>query len=219
MRFAVIGDIHGNIAALDAVLEDIDNRDVDFTISTGDLAGYLPWAGEVIDRLRKRGVPVVMGNNDLAVASKDPLTHYLSSLLSDEERGYLKSLPANMMFNVKGKSILVVHGSPRSSSEYMYEDEEVLGFFERTTDSDVIISGHTHVPYFKALGNKHFINAGSVGKPKHGGPEATYVIVTVAGETECEIIAISYDVEGVAQKISQNPHISDKLIDMLRKGY
>ena len=74
MRMAVIGDIHGNMYALDCVLNDIQNKQVDIIVSTGDLVGYLPYPNEVIRRIREDRILVVQGNHDRAISTSDKLS-------------------------------------------------------------------------------------------------------------------------------------------------
>jgi putative phosphoesterase len=238
LRFAVIGDIHSNKFALESVLEDISTQKVDFVISTGDLVGYLPFVNEVIDMMKANKILVVQGNHDKNIAEAQPVedetinemsevqihsgasSAYTNWIITEENRTYLKNLPTQLSIDCKGLKVLIVHGSHRSINEYLYEDKEILEPLAAELDMDIIISGHTHLPYHSIINNKHFINAGSVGKPKHGDAKAAYVIVSVAGDqVHSEIIKVSYDVESMIKAIEENKMISNKLIPMLREGF
>lgn len=238
MRFAVIGDIHSNKFALESVLEDINSKRVDFVISTGDLVGYLPFVNEVIDMIRANRVIVVQGNHDKRIADSEPIDEDTIKTMSEEEiqssassaftnwiirednRKYLKNLPSQLRIDGNGLKLVVVHGSHISINEYLYEDKEILEPLSTELDEDIIICGHTHLPYHSIINNKHFINAGSVGKPKHGDPDAAYVIINIEeGKVESEIVKVSYDVESMIKAIEGNKMISSKLIPGLKEGF
>lgn len=238
MRFAVIGDIHGNKYALENVLKDIDSKNIDFIISTGDLVGYMPYPNEVIELIRKNKVIVVQGNHDKIIAeSKKISTNEIEKMtdediqkkasraftnwvLTDENRNYLKNLTTKLSLEVDGVKVVVVHGSPMAIDEYLYEDKEKLSKLTEVINEDVIICGHTHVPYSLAVKNKTFINAGSVGKPKHGDYHSTYVIVEIKDGVVCSSIEkVNYDVELMIRNIKNNRMISNELITMLQEGY
>lgn len=238
MRFAVIGDIHGNKYALESVLKDIDSKNIDFILSTGDLVGYMPYPNEVIELIRKNKVVVVQGNHDKTIAeSKQVSTYEIEKMtdediqkkasraftnwvLTDENRTYLKNLTSKLSLEVEGVKVVLVHGSPMSIDEYLYEDKEKLSKLTEVITEDVIICGHTHVPYTLTVRDKIFINAGSVGKPKHGDYHSTYVVVEIKDGLVCSSIEkVNYDVELMIRDIKNNRMISNQLIAMLQEGY
>lgn len=220
MRFAVIGDVHSNIFALESVMNDIEKRDVDFVLSTGDLVGYLPFPNEVIEYMRAKRVLAVQGNHDKHIAfSRDPSV-YTNMVINNKNREYLKNLPESLSLQYNGIKVLVVHGSPRSIDEYLFESSEILEEIAQEIDSDIVICGHTHIPYYKVVKGKHYINAGSVGKPKHGNSNSTYVIVEISNqEIKSDIIQVSYEVDKMIRVIQENDMIPNKLINMLTEGY
>ncbi len=237
MRFAVIGDVHSNIFALESVLENIKSKKVDFVVSTGDLVGYLPFPNEVIELIKENRILVVQGNHDRAIAGAEavsdekihPMTNvevqksasaaFTNWMITHENRAYLRTLPKQLRISSGYFTALVVHGSPRAIGEYLYEDIEKLTELAGEIDEDIIICGHTHVPYYRSINNKHFINSGSVGKPKHGDPRATYVIVTIEDyNVKNEIVKVSYNTESIINTIKENRMISHELIPMLKKG-
>ncbi len=238
MRFAVIGDVHSNLFALERILTDIKHRDVDFIISTGDLVGYLGFPNEVINQIREHKILAVKGNHDHMIAYGKPLSDeelskiskdkmhqnaseiFTNKVITEENRHYLRNLPEQLRFTCSGFEILAVHGSPRAIDEYLYEDESMLRALAAEISEDVVICGHTHIPYHYAVDGKHFINAGSVGKPKHGDPKAAYAIVTIIEkEVKSEIIKVSYEVDKIVKAVEENPMLSDQLIPMLKEGY
>jgi len=237
MRFAVIGDIHSNKYALESVISDINKRNVDFIVSTGDLVGYLPFPNEVIELIRKNKIMVVQGNHDkfigestkviqedLAGISDNDIqsnasSYFTNLTITDDNRKYLSNLPDKITIDCNGLKILIVHGSPRAVDEYLYEDIKSLKSLLEAIDQDIIICGHTHIPYHFSLNNKHIINVGSVGKPKHGSPMSTYAIVEIInGEIKSETIQVSYDLSKITESIKETRMISNKLINMLEQG-
>lgn len=238
MRFAVLGDVHSNIFALKNVLEDIKNQKVDFIISTGDLVGYMPFPNEVIEMIRENRILVVQGNHDRFIAHSNTVGNemiesmtaeeiqsnasaaFTNWVITNENKNYLYNLPEQLKINCNEFTALIVHGSPRDIGEYLYEDAHNLAELSKEFDEDIIICGHTHMPYHYRTNNKHFINAGSVGKPKHGSPQASYVIVTVEEKSvRSETAYVKYDTECMIKAIEGNRMISDKLIPMLEQGF
>ena len=234
MRFAVIGDIHGNIYALEAVYEDIKNKNIDFVISTGDLVGYMMYPNEVIEFLKKNKIASIQGNHDkfiakgnkiqdISVFSQDEVQKnaseiYTNYVLKDENREFLRNLPEEIRIRKNNFNVLIVHGSPRKIDEYLYENGENLLEITKDFSENVIISGHTHIPYVKKVEDKYFINAGSVGKPKHGNPKSTYVIADLDEEIKVTIEEVSYNYEKMVSDIEKNEYISQKLIPMIIEG-
>lgn len=235
MRIAVVSDIHSNHYALKEVLKDIAKRNIDTIICTGDLVGYLPFPNEVIDIIRENKILTIQGNHDFYISKlKKPTSKefhemnieeikksasalFTSFELTEENRNFLQSLPKDIIMNLNGLQVLFVHGSPRSNSEYMYEDPELLEEITSSSSANVIISGHTHLPFHIKVGGKIVINAGSVGKPKHGNANSTYIILDILDkQLKTESIEVSYNVDKMIGEIMKNPFISDDLIQQLK---
>lgn len=244
MRIAVISDIHSNIYALNEVLADIKNRHVDLTVCTGDLVGYATRPNEVIETLKEEKILTIMGNYDEAIGNfkiicgcdypdpKDAEKAALSMQFTSEEttlenKAYLRNLPKEAAFTFNNKTIRFVHGSTRVINEYLKENskeaEEVMGeLFE-----DILVCGHTHIPYAKYYGEKLLVNAGSVGKPKTNTPDANYVIIDIKNEDEIgqressvkvEIIEVAYDAEKMAREIEENEILPNDFARLIREG-
>lgn len=244
MRIAVISDIHSNIYALNEVLADIKNRHVDLTVCTGDLVGYATRPNEVIETLRKEKILTIMGNYDEAIgnfkiicgcdypdpkdAEKAGLSmHFTSEETTPENKAYLRNLPKEATFTFNNKTIRFVHGSTRVINEYLKENskeaEEVMGELVE----DILVCGHTHIPYAKYYGEKLLVNAGSVGKPKTNTPDANYVIIDIQNEDEInkkpssvkvEIIEVPYDAEKMAREIEENEILPNDFARLIREG-
>ena len=234
--FALIADIHANLPALDAVLASIDNLPVDAVYHLGDLVGYAPWPNEVIARLRERGIPGVSGNYDSTVATdykhcgcryedaqQEALSHvsydWTRAHVSAASREFLGALPFRIDVRAQGghlagPTMILVHGTPVNNVTYWTEDR-ADSFCLKMAEAagaragDLIAFGHTHVPWHRVIEGIHFVNAGSVGRPKDGDPRACYVVIDVDGtNTYVNVTRVPYDVNAAARGIEESdlPH-------------
>jgi predicted phosphodiesterase len=237
-HITIFGDIHANLPALKAVLEDIKARGLANLYCLGDLVGYGTSPNEVVELIRAHGIPTIMGNYDQGVgnssddcgcAYKTPEARALgdrsiawtNAHTSEENRAFLRALPLRIPLRLGDLRAMLVHGSPRKVNEYLYADRPDSSF-ERLLDlvgSDVLVCGHTHLPYHKVLpSGRHVINAGSVGKPKDGDPRAGYVVLRASGRNlTVEFLRVAYDVEQAAQAIEATD-MPDEFAAMLRSG-
>jgi predicted phosphodiesterase len=237
-QIAIFGDIHANLPALQAVLADMDSHGLANRYCLGDLVGYGTFPNEVTALIRAQNIPTIMGNYDLGVgndsndcgcAYKTAEAEALGKLsirwtnahTLPEHKAYLRALPNHIPLELSDLRILLVHGSPRKVNEYLYEGRPDSSF-ERILDRadvDVLVCGHTHLPYHKILpSGRHVVNAGSVGKPKDHDPRACYVVMSAEGhDLHVDFIRVPYDVEQAAQAIeaSDMPH---EFAHMLRAG-
>ena len=243
MRYAIIADIHANLAAFTAVLDDIDRRGgVAEVWCLGDMVGYGPDPDECIGLLRKPGHICIVGDNDWAVAGKlnlsalDPDTaaacRWTIEQLSPEDKAYLGNLPQLIELG----DFTLVHGSPREPIwEYLLSvsnARENFDFFQ----TRYCLVGHSHVPLlFKqgetgscsfsqpstdiglALGEGRLIfNPGGVGQPRDGDPRASYAIY----ESEARIVRlyrVPYDIEATQARMLEHK-LPIRLIDRLSYG-
>lgn len=232
MITALISDIHANIHALTAVLEDIERRGIKNIYCLGDLVGYMPFPNEVIQLIRDNDIKTVQGNYDQSVgqdlmacgcdySNPKDMEFASRSLLWTQEnttapnKRFLEQLPPFLELDIDGRLVLLVHGSPRKNNEYLYENSQELKDTAAALKADILICGHTHLPYYKLLNGKHIINAGSVGKPKHMNPNAAYVAADITNTgIRVEIVQVPYDYEKTARAIeaSSLPHEFSQLI-------
>jgi putative phosphoesterase len=207
MRIALFSDIHANLPALESCLKSMDGQASDAIYCLGDLVGYNVWPNEVINEIRRRGIPTIAGNYDQGIGLESDecgcayktedekgmgkiSISFTNSMVKSSERAYLRTLPAHIkiefQLNNDRLNLLLVHGSPRKINEYLFEDRDeksLLRIMERA-DADVMCFGHTHKPYHRILSTKdnhyrHAINIGSVGKPKDGNPRGCYAMLTL----------------------------------------
>lgn len=238
MRIAILADIHSNLYALQAVLADAENRGVDSIVCAGDLVGYGPHPSEVISLLSEKEIPAVMGNYDDAIGYerficgcdyKNPADLKLAErsieftlkATTGEDKAYLRSLPAEIRLSSDGKDIVIVHGSPLRLNEYLHVDTpaETLNQMLDEARADVLVCGHTHIPYHRKLGKRHVVNAGSVGKPKHGNPNALYCILELYNsQVAALLVEVPYDVDRTARLIEENEILPNEFAAKLRLG-
>jgi putative phosphoesterase len=236
MKLGIYGDIHANVVALDAVLADIREQSVDAVYCLGDLVGYAPFPNDVIDRVRHDRTPTIMGNYDDGVgydrdecgcAYRDPEEQRLGDLslqwskaaVTADNKAFLRALAPEIRFEADGRRFRLVHGSPRRMNEYLFEDRPLASFqrLAATSETDVLVFGHTHKPYVKRVDGVLFVNAGSVGKPKDGDPRACYALIDTSGDVTVTFRRVSYDVVRVATAIRQS-ELPDKFAADLETG-
>lgn len=236
MKLAIFSDIHANLHALQAVWEDIERQKPDAVYCLGDLVGYGAYPNEVVAFLRERRVSTVMGNYDEGVGFdlhdcgcvyKDPEKDRLGkqSLLwsrkhtSEQNKAYLQQLPLQIRLEARHPHLLLVHGSPRKINEYLYEDRPQATFerIAKLAGTELLLFGHTHLPYEKRVSGTLFINTGSVGKPKDGDPRAGYVLLTANRRPKVEFLRVAYDIEAAARAIRDSA-LPDAFATLLETG-
>ncbi len=224
-RIAVLGDIHGNIAALEAALDDIQRSKPQLVAVTGDLVMNGPRPGDVVARLRAMeaagGVLVIQGNTDVAVADADyaaafpwldevPDAHRLAAewahdQLADDEVEWLRRLPFERRVMLGEHMVLICHASPGSQTSGLAADLDPSVTVERVTRTDarVIACGHTHVAEVRELGRKLICNPGSCGYAFDGEPSAGWAMLSLDGdEPRAELFRSAFDAQQVADELS-----------------
>jgi len=236
---AILSDLHGNSAATAAVLADIDAHTPDAVVCLGDLVGYGAQPNETIDLIRSRGIPTIMGNyddgvgfdrDDCGCAYKDAAERergqrslmWTRSVVTDHRKAWLRSLAPELRREIHGVRIRLVHGSPRRMNEYLFADRDPasLARIARTAGCDVLLFGHTHIPWSRTIEGVRFVNTGSVGKPKDGDPRAGWVLLTVedAGAVTSETHRVPYDIPTMAEAIRAAEGLPDQYADDIETG-
>lgn len=247
MRYALISDVHANLPALDAVLVHIAEHAPDTPIyHLGDLVGYAPWPNEVVAKLRDWSIPGVAGNYDSTVATnyahcgckyedarQEELSHasfaWTLEHTTEATRRWLGRLPFRIDLrplggHASGPTVVLLHGNHVLNTVYVHE-ERTDDFLARmggavgAKSGDVVCFGHTHRPWHRVVGGVHYVNTGSVGRPKDGDPRACYVSldVTTPDTIAVEFVRVAYDVELAAAAIVA-AGLPRELGDHLRSG-
>lgn len=212
-RLAILADIHANLFALDAVIDDLKTREVDEVIVAGDLVGRGPQGSAVVERIWEQGWSCVKGNHEEYLINfwrrNIPPEWYdqehwsgarwMSEELGQEHIEYLEALP----FSLTPKTcpdVFIVHGSTRSNQEGIgsWTDPEVLSeIFELVpTTHNLLVCAHTHRPLdLEVQRGQRVVNVGSVGLPFNGDNRAQYVILEPQddGVYNVEFIQVEYD--------------------------
>ena len=246
MRCALISDIHGNLPALEAVLADIEGRAaIDAVYHLGDLVGYAPWPDEVVALLRSHGIAGVAGNYDSTVATdyahcgcryedarQEELSHHsyewTRARVSEETKRWLGGLPFRMDVrplggHASGPTLILLHGNPVLNTVYWTEDRDdgfcrKMAAAARARAGDVVAFGHTHRPWHREVDGIHFVNTGSVGRPKDGDWRAGYVVLELgASGPGVEFIRVDYDLERATAAIRSST-LPDEFAEILETG-
>jgi predicted phosphodiesterase len=224
LRLAVLGDIHGNIAALEATLAQVKRAKPDRIAVTGDLVLQGPRPAEVVERVRALeadGALIVQGNTDIAVADFDysaafpwldevPAAHRAASewaheQLADDQLDWLRRLPAERRIVEDGTLSLICHASPGSQTEGLAPDLDASVTLRLVTRTDAlaIACGHTHLAEVRQVGRKLICNAGSCGYAFDGDPGASWALLTLDGDSpSAELRRTEYDAQTVADELS-----------------
>ena len=240
MKYAIISDVHGNLEALNTVLEDADARGCEKTICGGDVVGYNANPKECMDIVRGLDIPCVMGNHDEYVGQDCDLSafnpvaaaavEWTREQLSVEDRKWLCDLRYVRLMD----HFSIVHGTMDSPRKWGYVQDVSDAADSFTYQSTALcFHGHTHVPVafvddgfdiengtFEHLklepGSRYFINVGSVGQPRDGDPRASYCIYDSVEES-VELFRLPYDI-GTAQQKIRNAGLPERLAERLEFG-
>jgi putative phosphoesterase len=197
MRVAVVSDIHANLPALLAALADLSRRGVETVVVAGDLVGDGRQPAEVVSLLRRRGFPTIRGNVDRKVAEAAALSGkelverarkrktaellWTARQLGRASLDWLTGLPATLTLHLGGSRVLVVHGSPLSDTDSIYPSLTPRALTAKlgADRPDVLVCGHSHVPFARRISGVAVVNAGSVGRPVDGDPRGSFALVDI----------------------------------------
>ncbi len=237
--YAVLGDIHSNLDALTVVLEDAAAHGANAFVCVGDVVGYNANPSECLEKIREIGAVACRGNHDHYCAHDECLEdfHPLAAnvidwtrkQLSSDQLQYLKSLD----YYVRASGFTVVHSTLDMPEKwgYVFDSLEANAHFNYQSTS-LCFHGHTHVPLVfemssrarrlpadrlkLALGVKYFVNVGSVGQPRDGNPDASYVLYHMENR-EIEFRRLKYDVAKAQEKV-RKVGLPERLAERLALG-
>jgi predicted phosphodiesterase len=213
MLIAFMSDIHGNLPALEAAVADAKAHGAEQIIMAGDITGYGPMPDGVCNALKKWRIPAIVGNYDQKVI--DVLKHGTSATegmkkkkreillwtvehIGTRNRRYLSGLPDHLDLQLaSGQMLLVIHGSPISTDDAIYPSITRQGLEAKLGDGhpDILVCGHTHIPFVKHVGGILVVNCSSTGHPVDGDPRPAYALIqtTRGGASRGHIIRFDYD--------------------------
>ena len=209
MKTAFISDIHSNLEAFEAVLEDIKQKKIRRILCLGDIVGYGADPNECVEIVKKMKIPCIKGNHDSCCVDfhgiesfnyiAQEAVRWTNKALKRNNIAFLKKLPETMA----KEGVFMAHGSPRDPlNEYVYESMsawDAKEFFS-IAGKDVIAMGHTHVPFVKRFGSKVIFNPGGVGQPRDNNPKASYAVFD-SKTRNVRIERVDYDIKKAAGKI------------------
>lgn len=241
-RIGIISDIHGNYAALEAVLKELEEEKVEQIICTGDLVGYGARPNECVEAIRERNIPTIAGNHDHAALLLTDISNFneiaktavlwTKNVLTEENMEFLRELPLTLRDTPN--NVFYVHASPKDPGEWNY----ILTMGEARTNfnyfsEQICFIGHSHQPFIIENdegnlacptkpeieirdGRRYLINVGSVGQPRDRNWRSCYVIVDHA-EKSLEIKRCEYDLEA-SQKAIIEAELPEELAQRLAHG-
>lgn len=225
MKFAIIADIHANLEAFQAVLDDSKQQRCSHYAFLGDFVGYCADPKACLDIVRAMNAPCVKGNHDEYCATDVPLdgvnekaakaVEWTRKQLTDDDRQWLQNLP----YVREVENFTIVHATLDSPERWGYVFDKLAAAASLThQNTRVCFFGHTHVPvafvrdtmvrggtYTKLKvepGKQYFVNVGAVGQPRDNNPKAAYVIYNL-DERMIELRRVAYDIAATQRKIQE----------------
>ena len=235
MRIALIGDVHANFPALEAVLVHAAAEGAEEIWNAGDFVGYNAFPEDVVTKLRAEKAISVIGNYDLKVIGfpkksrkwkrKKTREKWLAfkwahEHLSADSLRYLATLPKQRRMKCNGTTILLVHGSPASNDEHLYPNTstERLAELAKLAATDIVVCGHSHRSFVRQAADSCFINTGSVGRPDDGDPRAEYAVLNLEGDAiDVQHFRVSYDIDAAIAEIRRRG-LPKAFGEMMREG-
>ena len=239
-RIAVFGGVYSNSEALRETLADARRRDVEAVFCLGDLGGFGPHPDRVYPLLREAGVQVMQGNYDASLAGgrddcacgyTDPRDNHFARIsyvytfrrTSAENRAWLGTLPAAIRMRLGEHRVLMSHGSPRRTNEFLWESTTPDGLLRATLaahEADVLLCTHTGIKWRRDLGDgRHAVNVGVIGRPENdGATNVWYTILTAGPDLAVEFVPIHYDHDTLAREIVREG-LPDEFAETIRTGW
>ncbi|TWT49813.1 Calcineurin-like phosphoesterase superfamily domain protein [Thalassoglobus neptunius] len=240
-RVALFGGVYNNWVALEAAIHHAENRGVDGLFCLGDLGAFGPHPDKVFPLLFDHQVQVVQGNydhsigndlNDCQCGYTDPRDNYFAQISYEytyekthpSNRRWLRELPSEIRLEIEGKQILVCHGSPRKTNEFLWESTTSTHFLEKLTrdfECDLICGTHTGLHWKRELSNGgSFVNVGVLGRPENDGKRNVwYTLLTVSeGEFEVEFVPLEYDYQRLIAEMKAEK-LPPEFIETIETGW
>jgi len=220
MKLAFLSDIHGNAVALEAVLQDIKEKNVDKIYVLGDICYRGPEPQRSLELVQSLNCDVIKGNADewvvrgvsrgevpdQALNMMNRERDWISSQLDQGNIDYLDKLPMELMIEAKGMKIHAFHATPNSLFEIVppFESDEVLRDKFMVNEADLYICAHIHKPYIRYINGKCVINIGSVGLPFDGIKKSSYALIDItANGFQTTIVRVPFNTDKVIQQYKE----------------
>jgi|APHM01.1.fsa_nt_gi phosphoesterase, MJ0936 family len=210
IRIGLISDIHANLPALQAVLDDMPA--VDRLICAGDIVGYNPYPSACVDLVRERCDTVIKGNHDRTVQTPFQYAHsemaragleYANKALSQEQHEWLESLPPRAECADGQFKLAHSHPDPDRLGEYVMP-EDFTAVADHLSECRGVVLGHTHVQHAETVDGNTIVNPGSVGQPRDGDPAAAYAVIELRTDmADVSLYRTSYDINQIVEKLNE----------------
>lgn len=255
MKLALFGGLYSNYLALDAAVCDARSRGADQMFCLGDLGAFGPHPDRVFPILHDHNIACVQGNYDDSIGNElddcqcgytDPKDNHFAQIsydytlagTSDANKTWLRNLPKEIRLEVSGLTILLCHGSPRKTNEFLWQSTTSTAFLNRIADehnAEVIVGTHSGIHWQRELSDgRRYVNAGVLGRPENEGTtNVWYTIVeinpkslnalpcTALGDTvpvSVEFIPVEYDHHRLAKEMKQEK-LPDEFIETVLTGW
>jgi len=241
-RVACFGGIYSNYLALQAAIADAETRSVDGLYCLGDLGAFGPFPDRVFPILQDHRIACVQGNYDDSIGHglsdcqcgyTDPRDNYFADLsyrytlanTSSQNRAYLRALPKEIRLEISGHQVLLCHGSPRQTNEFLWESttsDAFLAYLMDRFQCDVLVVTHTGIPWVRKLNdNRLVVNCGALGRPANDGrTDVWYAMLELSSERPptADLVPVAYDYECLAQEMEQE-NLPSEFVDTIRTGW
>lgn len=237
MKVALFGGLYSNYLALQAAVDDALSRGVNTMYCLGDLGAFGPHPNRVFPILRDHNIECIQGNYDDSIGNQldncqcgytDPRDNYFAQLSYDytlantstDNKAWLRSLPPDRRLNMDGLKILLCHGSPRRTNEFLWESTTSTAYLERLCtehDADVIAGTHSGIHWQRSLSRgRHYVNVGVLGRPENDGHTNVWYTILATGDdaatpqsdasssaasVSADFIAVNYDHDRLAAEM------------------
>jgi predicted phosphodiesterase len=239
-RIGLFGGIYSNYLALEAALTDAGRRGMDALFCLGDIGAFGPHPDRVYPLLHEAGVQCIQGNYDNSLAEgladcqcgyTDPRDNHFARIsyeytfnnTSAENRAWLATLPAQLRVEVGRYRLLLCHGSPRRTNEFLWESTTSTQFLECLADQqrgDVTCTTHTGIKWHRQLSHdRHFVNVGVLGRPENDGrANVWYTILEAGPQLQVTFVPIEYNHRKLADDMRRE-RLPEEFVQTILTGW
>ncbi|MBM79208.1 MAG: metallophosphoesterase [Planctomycetaceae bacterium] len=245
MQLAFFGGVYNNYLALDAAVRDARGRGAEKLYCLGDLGAFGPHPDRVFDVIHDAGVECIQGNYDNGIGNgmdncqcgyTDPRDNHFAQISYDYtyentsqcHRDWMKELPTEGRLELDGLSVLLCHGSPRKTNEFLWQSTTSTHFLNKLADdfeSELIFGTHTGIHWERELSrNRRFVNVGVLGRPENDGRTNVWYTLLRTGDDapsgpyEIEFVPLVYDHERLAREMA-GEKLPEEFIETIMSGW